>query len=211
VPDISGYVGADTVGCILAEALHRATEPTLLVDIGTNGEMVLCSGNRMITCATAAGPALEGANIVCGMTASSGAIDHVWLAEGKIQVSTIGNTPPIGICGSGLMDAVAVLLELGILNARGRILSKKEQEGQRIIYLTDSVFLTQEDIRQVQLAKGSIRAGIELMANEMGIRVADISCCLLAGAFGTYLKPESACRIGLLPPELAGRIHSVGN
>lgn len=211
VPDISGYVGADTVGCILAESLHRATEPTLLVDIGTNGEMVLCAGSRMITCATAAGPALEGANIVCGMTASPGAIDHVWLAEGKIQVSTIGNTPPIGICGSGLIDAVAVLLELGILNARGRILSKKEQEGQRVVYLTDPVFLTQDDIRQVQLAKGSIRAGIELMANEMGITVADISCCLLAGAFGTYLKPESACRIGLLPPELAGKIRSVGN
>lgn len=210
-PDISGYVGADTVGCILAEALHQAAEPTLLVDIGTNGEMVLCAGGRMITCATAAGPALEGANIVCGMTAAPGAIDHVWLEEEKIRFSTIGNAPAKGICGSGLIDGVAVLLDLEKLNERGRILLDKEQYGQRVVYLTDSVFLTQEDIRQVQLAKGSIRAGIELMANEMGIRVADISCCLLAGAFGTYLKPESACRIGLLPPELAGRIRPVGN
>ena len=211
VPDISGYVGADTVGCILAESLHLKNEPTLLVDIGTNGEMVLCAGGRMISCATAAGPALEGANITCGMTASPGAIDHVWLTNVKIQVSTIGNMPPIGICGSGLIDYVAVLLEMGMINERGRLLSSTEQGGQRVVHLTDSVFLTQEDIRQVQLAKGSIRAGIELMARTMGIEVTDISQCLLAGAFGTYLNPESSCRIGLLPPELASRIRSVGN
>ena len=211
VPDISGYVGADTIGCILAQKLYDTKDPTLLVDIGTNGEMVLAHNGRMITCATAAGPALEGANISCGITAVPGAIDHVWLEDGVIRFSTIQNAPAIGICGSGLIDAVAVLLETGVLNSRGRIQAKNEKNGQRVVFLTQNICLTQEDIRQIQMAKGAIRAGIELMAKEMGISVEDISQCLLAGAFGTYLNPDSACRIGLLPPELTGRIDPVGN
>lgn len=211
VPDISGYVGADSIGCILAHRLHVARTPTLLVDIGTNGEMVLAHNGSMIACATAAGPALEGANISCGTTAVPGAIDHVWLEDGVIRFSTIEEASAVGICGSGLIDAVAVLLETGVLNSRGRIQLNTEKDGQRVVFLTKDICLTQEDIRQVQLAKGAIRAGIELMVKTLDIRMSDISQCLLAGAFGTYLTPDSACRIGLLPPELTGRIFSVGN
>ena len=210
-PNISGYIGGDTVGCILSEKLYDATEMTLLVDIGTNGEMVLAGGNRMVACATAAGPALEGANIRFGMRACDGAIDHVWLENGEIRFSTIGNVSPEGICGSGLIDAVAVFLELGAINSRGRIAPEFEKDGQRILTLCESIWLTQEDIRQVQLAKGAICAGIRLMMRHLDISEEDIGACLLAGAFGTYLNPESACRIGLIPGKLQEKIRSVGN
>jgi len=202
VPDISGYVGADTVGCILASRLYAAEDTVLMVDIGTNGEMVLSRGGRMVACSTAAGPALEGANIQHGMNGSEGAIDHV-TAEG---CTVIGGGKAKGICGSGLIDAVAVMLEKGLLNKRGRVLTEDHS-----FPLRDGVVLTQEDIRQVQMAKGAIAAGIRLMAEHLGIRTADIDRVILAGAFGSYMEPASACRIGLLPEELAGRITAAGN
>ncbi len=211
VPDISGYVGADTVGCILTEKLQDTRKTVLLVDIGTNGEMVLSHKGRLVACATAAGPALEGANIRLGMRAAPGAIDHVWIQDSQLCHSTIENSAAVGICGSGLIDAAAVLLDQGLLNSRGKILNEQTIDGQRCVFLTEKVYLTQEDIRQLQLAKGAIRAGIDLMLKAMGISAEDVSQCLLAGAFGTYLNPQSACRIGLLPPELAGKIRSVGN
>ena len=211
VPDISGYVGADTLGCVLATGLHEGAEMTLLVDIGTNGEMVLGNRDRMIACSTAAGPALEGANIRCGMRAAAGAIDHVWLEDSQVRFSVIGGGAARGICGSGLIDATAVFLDLGMLNRRGRIQSTGLRDGERFLALTEDVFLTQEDIRQLQLAKGAIQAGIRLMTKALGLKLGDIDRVLLAGAFGTYLDPASACRIGLLPPELAGRITAVGN
>lgn len=206
VPNISGYIGADTIGCILSTKIHETEETTLLVDIGTNGEMVLGSKGRMITCATAAGPALEGANIQFGMRAQAGAIDHVWLENGEVKYTVIGGGEVKGICGSGLVDAIAVGLKLGLLNKRGRI-----QNGEHRLYLTESVYLTQEDIRQAQMAKGAICAGIVLMAKQLGIAVEDIQKVLLAGAFGNYMDSENACRIGLLPEVLAGRIEAVGN
>lgn len=206
VPDIAGFVGADTIGCLLATRLYDQEELSLLVDIGTNGEMVLGNKDRMIACATAAGPALEGANIQLGMRAADGAIDHVWLEQGKLQCSVIGGGTAKGICGSGLIDAIAVGLELGALNARGRILN-----ADRIFRLTADVFLTQEDIRQVQLAKGAICAGITLMARQLGIQLQDIQRVQLAGAFGSHMDPKNACRIGLLPEELLPRIEPVGN
>ena len=206
VPDISGYVGADTLGCVLSTALYQSNKPLLLVDIGTNGEMVLGSKDRMIACSTAAGPALEGANIHFGMAASSGAIDHVWVENSKIRHSVIGGGEATGICGSGLIDAVAAALELGLLNKRGRILDES-----RILPITGNIYLTQEDIRQVQLAKGAIHAGIRLMMQQLNLQSADISKVMLAGAFGSFLNPASACRIDLLPAELEGRIEAVGN
>ncbi len=202
VPDISGYVGADTMGCILASKLYAAEDTVLMVDIGTNGEMVLSRGGRMAACSTAAGPALEGANIQHGMRGSEGAIDHV-TAEG---CTVIGGGKAKGICGSGLIDAVAVMLDRGLLNKRGRVL--KEDHN---FPLRDDVVLTQEDIRQVQMAKGAIAAGIRLMAEHLDIRTVDIDRVILAGAFGSYMNPASACRIGLLPEELAGRITAAGN
>ena len=211
VPDISGYVGADTLGCVLAADLHRSEGISLLVDIGTNGEMVLGNRERMIACSTAAGPALEGANIRFGIPGAPGAIDHVWLEDGNLRFSVIGGGKPTGICGSGLIDAVAVFLDLGLLNHRGRIQSPELRDGDRFLPLTEDIWLTQEDIRQVQLAKGAIQAGIRLMAMAMGVELTAIRQVLLAGAFGTFLNPASACRIGLLPPELADRIQAIGN
>lgn len=211
VPDISGYVGADTMGCVLSTRLYDADELTLMVDIGTNGEMVLGDKERMIACSTAAGPALEGANILFGMRGSDGAIDHVKAADGVFQCSVIGGGKAQGICGSGLIDAVAVCLDEGLINKRGRISSTEEIEGQRYIPLCDGIYLTQEDIRQVQMAKGAICAGVQLMARQLGREVLDIKRVLLAGAFGSFMDPDSACRIGLLPEELQSRIIAVGN
>lgn len=212
VPDISGYVGADTMGCVLSTQMYKKERLTLMVDIGTNGEMVLGNKSHMIACSTAAGPALEGANIQFGMRGSNGAIDHVTWEDGKPEVHVIGNKKARGICGSGLIDAVAVMLKNGIINNRGRIASAEaEFEGERAFYLTEDVCLTQNDIRQVQLAKGAIAAGIELMAKQMGIELTDIDEVLLAGAFGSFIDPESACTIGLLPPVLLPKIRAVGN
>ncbi len=206
IPDISGYIGGDTMGCVLSTEIYKKEEVTLLVDIGTNGEMVLGNKDRMIACSTAAGPALEGANIRFGMRGTEGAIDHVWLENGKVKCSVIGGGEAMGICGSGLIDAIAVGLDLGLLNKRGRIENK-----DHIFPLTENMYLTQDDIRQVQLAKGAIHAGIVLMARQLGLAVKDIQKVQLAGAFGNYLNPESACRIGLLPEELRDRIEAVGN
>lgn len=211
VPDISGYVGADTIGCVLATEMYQSEEPVLLVDIGTNGEMVLGDKHRMIACSTAAGPALEGADIRFGMRGTGGAIDHVWLENGKLQYSVIGGGKAKGICGSGLIDTVAAALDLGLVNGRGRIQTVEELDGQRIIPLADGIYLTQSDIRQIQAAKGAIHAGIVLMAQQLGLNLWDIRRVLLAGAFGSYLNPSSACRVGLLPPELENRIATVGN
>lgn len=210
-PDISGYVGADTMGCILSTKMYAGDAITLMVDIGTNGEMALGNRTRMTACSTAAGPALEGAKIRFGMRGAPGAIDHVWVEDGKIRCSVIGGGEAKGICGSGLIDAVASFLELGLLNARGRLLTSEEMDGERIARLTDTVYITQNDIREVQLAKGAIAAGISLMARELGIEISQIGKVLLAGAFGSFLKPESACRIGLLPAELLEKITAVGN
>lgn len=221
VPDIAGYVGADTLGCVLSSQMEAASGNVLMVDIGTNGEMVLKVKDRMAACSTAAGPALEGARIRFGMRGANGAIDHVSLAEKDLNVHVIGEGKAIGICGSGLIDAVAAMKRAGILNRRGRIQTGEnlpdfagrigEKDGERIFALTEDVYLTQQDIREVQMAKGAIAAGIELMAEELGIQTEEIDQVLLAGAFGSFLNADSACDIGLLPACLCGRISVIGN
>lgn len=221
VPDISGYLGADIMGCILASRLFEQDALTLLVDIGTNGEMVLGSAAGMVACATAAGPALEGANITCGMRGADGAIDHVWAENGDIAFSVIGGGSPQGICGSGLIDAAAVLLQEGIIDRRGRMQTAEqlpqyahrlfEQEGLRCFALSPTVTITQDDIRELQLAKGAIAAGIDLMMKHLGVSAEQIGQVLLAGAFGTYIRIESACGIGLIPSSLESRTRAVGN
>ncbi len=212
IPDISGYAGADTVGCVLSTEMYKKENMTLIVDIGTNGEMVMGNEHHMVACAAAAGPALEGANIRFGMRGSEGAIDHVKWEQGKLKVHVLGDGKAKGICGSGLIDAVAVMLKHGMINQRGRILSAEtEFEGERACYLTEDICLTQNDIRQVQLAKGAIAAGIELMTRHLGIAVTDIDEVFLAGAFGSYIDPRNACLIGLLPGELLQKIKTAGN
>lgn len=204
LPNIAGFVGGDTVGCMVSTRFDRLEELTLLIDIGTNGEMVLGDKNRIIACSTAAGPAFEGAKISCGMRGARGAVDHVSLEKGEVSYSVIGDAKPAGLCGSGLLDLVSVLLDLEIISESGRM-------EQKIYALCDNVTLTQKDVREVQLAKAAIRAGIELMAQQLGVAVGDIRKVYLAGAFGNYLDPASACRIGMIPPILLDRIVPIGN
>lgn len=202
LPDIAGFVGADTLGCILAAGLHEAEDTVLMVDIGTNGELALAHKGKLAACSTAAGPALEGGNISCGMRASTGAIDRVW--GGGCRV--IGNGEARGLCGSGLVDAAAVMLKTGIMNFRGRILTPDHTYA-----ITEGVRLTQDDIRQLQMAKGAIAAGIELLADHLGLAMEEIDRVILAGAFGSYLNISNACRIGLLPEVLENKITAAGN
>jgi len=205
LPNIAGFVGGDTVACLSAVQFDRLDELTLLLDIGTNGELVLGDSRRRIACSTAAGPAFEGAKISCGMRGAEGAVDHVWLEDGEVRWHVIGEKKALGLCGSGLLDLVAVLLELELIDESGRLTGKTYRLGS-----TD-VVLTQKDIREVQLAKAAIRAGIELLADTMGVSVADIRRVCLAGAFGNYMNPASACRIGMIPACLEQRIVPIGN
>ncbi len=217
LPLIAGFVGADTVGGLLATRLGEEEPLTLLIDIGTNGELVLGNRERRIACSTAAGPALEGAKISCGMRGADGAIEHVQVENGQLRCQVIGGGRAVGICGSGLIDAIASLLEVGALNESGKLEGNGQQDGQPVYYLTQpdaegpGVSLSQRDIREVQLAKGAIAAGIHLLAERLGVKLEDVERVYLAGAFGTYLNPESACRIGLIPGELRGRLQAVGN
>ena len=205
LPNIAGFVGGDTVGCMTAVDFGNLEKLTLMIDIGTNGEMVLGNKDRRIACSTAAGPAFEGAKISMGMRGSSGAIDHVWVQDGALKWHTIGEETPKGICGSGLLDLVACLLDLEILNESGYL-----EENPYTIPGT-AISLTQKDIREVQLAKAAIRAGIELMCAHLGVQPEEIESVLLAGAFGNYMDPKSACRIGMIPPALLERIRPIGN
>lgn len=224
LPNIAGFVGADTAGVLLAIEFDKIEKLTLAIDIGTNGELVLGNKDRMIACSTAAGPAFEGAKIEKGMRGKEGAIDHVKIDEdGSVACTVIGNEKPVGICGSGLMDAVAVFLDAGIIDETGKFAEPDEvnpinsgrffttKEGIKAFTLKGDVYLTQKDIREVQLAKGAIAAGIDLMAEELGVKISDIEEVMIAGAFGNYMDSKSACRIGMIPMELSNRITLIGN
>lgn len=204
LPGIGGFVGADTVGCLLASGMDQRDDMTLLVDIGVNVEIVLGNKSRGLTaCFTAVGAAFEGVKIVCGMRGGPGAIDRVYLEDGEMKFHVIGGGDPIGICGSGLLDAVACLLKVGKIGQSGRL--------KETYYFTRRVFLTQQDIREVQLVKGAVAAGIRLLCMEKKIRPEEIQELLLAGTFGYYLNPESAGLVGMFPRELQGRITAIGN
>ena len=204
LPNIAGFVGADTVGCLVSTRFDQLEDVTLMIDIGTNGEMVLGNKDGFLACSTAAGPAFEGAKISCGMRGAEGAVDHVWLEKGTLCHSVIGGGESVGLCGSGLLDLVSVLLKTEDIDEFGRM-----EESPYV--LSEKVSLTQKDVREVQLAKAAIRAGIELMCKKRGITPADIRKVYLAGAFGNYMDPASACAIGLIPPVLEDRIEPIGN
>lgn len=204
LPCLGGFIGSDLLAGILATGLHQSAAPLLLIDLGTNGEIVLGNRERILCASTAAGPAFEGSGISMGMRASSGAIWRVSVEEGALHCETLGSIAPRGLCGSGLVDAVAVGLEQGLVHANGRLAGKKE------LLLSDPVVLTQTDIRQLQLAKGAIAAGIELLLNRWGARPEEIAQVYLAGAFGNYIERSSARRIGLLDFP-ADRITPSGN
>ena len=204
LPVIESFVGADTLACILATDLEKQEKLTLMIDIGTNGELVLSKDGRLLTCSTAAGPALEGAKISCGMRGGTGAIDHVTLdADRRLSYSTIGDCDAVGICGSGLLDLTACLLDLGIIDETGYM--------EEAFQITDKVRLTKQDVRELQLAKAAIAAGIRIMCQLWEVTLDEIEEVLIAGAFGNYMDPKSACAIGLLPLELSGKITPVGN
>ena len=229
LPNVAGFVGADTIGVLLATELDESEDIKLVVDIGTNGEMALGNKDRILACSTAAGPAFEGAQITCGMRGASGAIDHLTVSE-DLEYTVIDDVEPIGICGSALLDAVAVLVESGMLDERGRLkkpedithpIGKKlkhrliEYNGTPAFLLAEAngrqIVVTQKDIRELQLAKGAIAAGIRILMKNYGIDTDEIKEVQLAGAFGNYLNPHSACVIGLIPAELEDRITMVGN
>ncbi|WP_066635180.1 ASKHA domain-containing protein [Desulfolucanica intricata] len=228
LPNIAGYVGSDTVGVILATKIHELPGNWLAVDVGTNGEIALSSGGRLLTCSTAAGPAFEGACISQGMRAEPGAIYKVAI-ENDVMLTVIGDVEPAGICGSGLIDAVSELVRLGIVQKNGWIKNPLDcppdlplQLLKRIRY-TDrgnkfvlaegeqEVAITQKDISELQLGKGAIRAGIEVLLNELNLKAGALDGILLAGAFGSNLNPESVKGIGMLPDVEISRIKPVGN
>ena len=222
-PCVSGYVGGDITAGLLASGGDTAEELRLYVDIGTNGEMALGDQNGYLTCATAAGPAFEGAEIACGMDGSAGAVDRVRAEDGDVSVHVIGGGKAVGLCGSGLVDAVAALLELGVLDETGRMADREElpaplaarlfplENGAKAFRLAGEVYLSARDVRQVQLAKAAIRAGAETLLANRGKRAGDISELVIAGGFGSYMDRYSALRIGLLPPVGPDRIRHAGN
>ena len=222
-PCVSGYVGGDITAGLLACGADRAEELWLYADIGTNGEMALVGPEGIVTCATAAGPAFEGAEIACGMDGSPGAVDRVWVENGEIRAHVIGGGPALGLCGSGLIDAVAALLEAGVIDETGRMAEAEElppvhgerifllEDGTRAFRLRDGVYLAARDVRQVQLAKAAIRAGAETLLSRAGKTPGDIRRLLIAGGFGSFMDKNSALRIGLLPPVDPARIEHVGN
>ena len=206
LPVIGGFVGADTVGCLISGDWLNREKLTLMIDIGTNGELVLGDKNRRVACSTAAGPAFEGAKITCGMRGADGAIDHAWLEGGELCWHVIGDVPAKGICGSGLVDLIAVLLESGALDETGKL-----QAGDRFLIGDTGLFISQKDVRELQLAKAAMAAGIVLLAEKLGVALADIQEVDIAGAFGNYIDPDNACAIGLIPAALRQRIVPVGN
>ena len=232
LPSVAGFVGSDLVGVVLATLREDEEHTRLAVDVGTNGEMALLHKGQLYACSAAAGPAFEGARISCGMRGGPGAIDSVRIGE-KIEITTIDNRRPVGLCGSGLIDAVAQMLDAGVIDESGRMLPRDEAKHlppavwERLIEVNEKtefilatekeavrrepITLTQQDIRQLQLAKGSIRAAIETLMITAGVKAEDLTEIELAGAFGNYIRRESAVRIGLLPPVNIDKIVQVGN
>jgi uncharacterized 2Fe-2S/4Fe-4S cluster protein (DUF4445 family) len=218
MPGISAYVGADIVASLLAASAHKDDAPFLLIDFGTNAEIVLSTGNELYSCATAAGPCFEGATLSCGSVARPGAIDKVFSTEEGFSFTSIENKKANGICGSAVIDCIALLLESGDLDDTGRLegegkLAKYiiEKEGETIFSLTEDIYLSQSDVRKIQLAKSAVRAGAETLIEESGLPMNKINKLYLAGGFGSALTPESATRIGLVPEELSGVIRILGN
>jgi len=233
LPSIAGWVGADTVGVLLATGMHLQDELALAIDIGTNGEMAMGSRQRVVACSTAAGPAFEGAHLSCGMRAADGAIDRVCI-DGAVAWHTIGESAPRGVCGSGLVDLVAEMLRAGLIDATGMmqpvealvaagqpaLAERVSQNGRRRSFTLATaaegaggrpVVVTQRDVRELQLAKGAIRAGIDILMSELGIGAEDVRVIYLAGAFGNYIRAESALAIGLMPRLPNARVVPVGN
>lgn len=233
IPSVSAYIGADTVAAVVSSGMHEQKGIALLVDIGTNGEIVLGNKDWMFSCSVAAGPAFEGAQIRNGTGGIQGAIDTMHFNE-TLTYTTIGDAKAVGICGSGIVDAVAGMLKKGIIDEMGRIVDADELSesvaggyGARLIDLQEGdafliekkescdasmdIVITQRDVREIQNAKAAVAAGIITLVKESGIQMHDIENVYLAGGFGSYLNIESSLAIGLLPKELTGKVKAIGN
>lgn len=202
-PCMNAFVGADITCAVLASKMCDSNDTSLLCDIGTNGEMALWKDSKLYVTSTAAGPAFEGAGISCGCGSVSGAIDKVWLEEGELCVHTIEETQAVGICGSGLIDAIAAGLESELIDETGAM--------DDDIVLTDNVALKPQDIRAVQLAKAAIAAGMQTLLETANTTMKEVKTLYITGGFGSHLKVESAVSIGLLPSELSNRTKVLGN
>jgi len=233
-PSLGAYVGGDIVAGALASGMDRDKRTRLFIDVGTNCEIVLSHNDRLLSTAAPAGPAFEGAAIRCGMRAAPGAIEGVKISDEDVLLQVIGDVEPVGLCGSGLVDAVAALVGVGLLDASGRLLDAESaavirpglagrlcKVGEERVFvlhwtgepgqMSGAIYLSQRDVRELQFAKAAIATGWRLLIEEVGLAAADIQQVLLAGSFGSYLAPTSAVRIGLVPDIPTLRIVSAGN
>lgn len=218
VPSVSSYVGGDIVAGALVSQLDRAEDTVLFIDIGTNGEMILSKQGRMVSCSCAAGPALEGMNISCGMRAEPGAIEKVVLSEEKPQLQVIEHISPRGVCGSGILDVMYQGFAYGHITKTGRIakdspIAEQDSEGKRRLTLSKehNIYVTQSDIRQVQLCKGAILSGILTLLEQTETEPEQVDRVVVAGQFGKHLSPQSLTGSGLIPEVLLNKISYVGN
>ncbi len=222
-PNIAGYVGADHVSMLLATGAWNAPMPTIALDIGTNTEISLAVDGRVLSCSCASGPAFEGAHIHAGMRAAPGAVEYVQMSGGEVHVQTIGGKPAVGLCGSGILDAVAELRRAGVVGRTGRFQPQHPRlvawDGGGAFVLVpqaasgngQDILVTRKDVNEIQLAKGAIRAEMEMLLREAGLTYRELGAFIVAGAFGTYLDLESATHIGMFPPLPLERFHQVGN
>jgi uncharacterized 2Fe-2S/4Fe-4S cluster protein (DUF4445 family) len=231
-PCLGAYVGGDITAGLLASGMDRDPRTRLFVDIGTNCEIVLGNSDGLLATAAPAGPAFEGAAIRCGMRATTGAIETVKMTQDDVSLQVIGDAEPSGLCGSGLVDAVAGLLGAGLLEESGRFVSEERAQeiapglasrlttvGEERVFVlawrdgdpARSIFLSQRDVRELQFAKGAIATGWQLLLEDAGLEAGDVQQVLLAGSFGSYLSPANAIRLGLVPPLPVLRVVSAGN
>ncbi len=223
-PAVAGFVGADHLAALLATRLHESEVPAAVMDIGTNTEIALVKGRRIWSCSTASGPAFEGARIQCGMRASPGAIEKVVLEGGALGFSTIGGLFPLGLCGSGVLDTLASLVREDFLLVSGRFRKRADRRleqgagGAKFELVPPAltghgrpIFLSRKDIQEIQVAKGAMRAGLDVLLQEAGLAEEEIQAFFLAGAFGTYLDLGSALAVGMVPPLPVERFRQVGN
>jgi len=230
-PAFGAYVGGDIMAGLLASGMDRDARVRLFVDIGTNCEIVLGNREWLLATAAPAGPAFEGAAIRCGMRAADGAIEVVTMTPEDLSLKVIGDAEPQGLCGSGLVDAVTGLVQVGLLDSSGRFIPEEEASlkapglGRRLTTIgkervfvlhwrgapEDSIYLSQRDVRELQFAKAAIATGWQILLEEAGLTAADVKQVLLAGSFGSYLSAASAIRIGLVPKVPVPRVVSAGN
>ena len=221
LPNIAGFVGADHVAVLLATEPWRLKGAAIVIDIGTNTEVSLCAGGRITAASCASGPAFEGGHISHGMRAARGAVERVRIRGNTVQVQTIDDAQPAGICGSGILDALAQLHLAGIVNERGRLLEshprvRETASGREFVLVKGrkrgrDILVTQRDIRELQLAKAAIRTGIQSLLESGGLTDGDVRHVIIAGAFGSYIDVGSAVTVGMLPPLPLGRFRQVGN